>query len=224
MERIDVNHLVDEIIKELLNPCNVEKISKGRSIPIGVSGRHCHLNKEAMVTLFGADVVLTKKMDLLQPDQFAANETVTIAGPKGSFINVRILGPLRKYPQIEVSQTDAIKLGLKPPIRESGKLAGSSSITIIGPKGSIYLEEGLIIAQAHIHMSHIHAEHFGLQDGDYVCVKMINEMRPISFEEVKVRVSQKYVLEMHIDTDEANAANVKSGSMGELIKIGERLC
>nr|WP_317853548.1 phosphate propanoyltransferase [Neobacillus sp. Marseille-Q6967] len=191
--------------------------------PIGVSARHCHFNEKDLETLFGKGYQLTKKTDLLQPGQFAANETVTIAGPKGSIERVRVLGPLRNATQVEVSQTDAMKLGLNPPIRESGNLQGSSPITIIGPKGSIYLEEGLIIAQAHIHMPPDVARQLHVQDGDYIKVEIDNPIRPISFEKVRIRISSKYVLEMHIDTDEANAGFIKSGQKGKIINAGKIL-
>ncbi|WP_096200129.1 phosphate propanoyltransferase [Bacillus sp. FJAT-45350] len=222
MKERDVHHIVNEIVQELSNQAKPQKNRKG-PIPIGVSSRHCHLNEEALNVLFGKGNSLSKKVDLLQPGHFAAQETVMIAGPKGSIENVRVLGPLRKDTQVEVSKTDAIKLGLKPPIRESGELADSSPITIIGPKGSIYLEEGLIIPEAHIHMSTSDAQEFGIKDSDIVQVKTNNSRRSITFDCVKVRVSPKYVLEMHIDTDEANAANVKSGAVGELIKVEDSL-
>ncbi len=221
MKKVDIDRLVDEIVKEITTLGKMEESKNETLVPIGVSSRHCHLTVEDFAVLFGKDSSLTKKVDLMQPGHYAANETVTLAGPKGCIQNVRILGPLRKNTQVEVSISDAIKLGLQPPIRESGKIIGSSPVTIIGPKGSIYLEEGLIIAQAHIHMSLEDAEYFNVKDGDYVRIKMKNESRPISFEKVKVRVASGFVLEMHIDTDEANAANVKSGAHGKLIKPGD---
>lgn len=221
MKKVDIDRLVDEIVKEITTLGKMEKSKNETLVPIGVSSRHCHLTVEDFAVLFGKDSSLTKKVDLMQPGHYAAKETVTLAGPKGCIQNVRILGPLRKNTQVEVSISDAIKLGLQPPIRESGKIIGSSPVTIIGPKGSVYLEEGLIIAQAHIHMSLEDAEYFNVRDGDYVRIKMKNESRPISFEKVKVRVASGFVLEMHIDTDEANAANVKSGAQGKLIKPGD---
>ncbi|NSL51048.1 phosphate propanoyltransferase [Bacillus sp. P2(2020)] len=217
---MDIDHLVEEIVKELTNKHAMKNSNDKYLVPIGVSGRHCHLTKSDFEKLFGSEASLTKKADLSQPGQFAANETVTIAGPKGSIQNVRILGPLRRKTQVEISLTDARKLGVTPPIRESGELMDSSPVTIIGPKGSIYLKEGLIIAQAHIHMNPEDAVRFNVKDGEFVRVKIINESRPISFEKVKVRVSPNFVLEMHIDTDEANAADVKPGTFGKLFKLG----
>lgn len=207
--------IINEVLKELQ-----QKNEGGRMIPIGVSARHCHLRVSDMHILFGKGYELSKKAALSQPGQYAANETVTIVGPKGSIERVRILGPLRKATQVEISYTDAIKLGLDPPIRESGNIHGSSPITIVGPNGSIYLEEGLIIAQAHIHMSPTDAGNFGVQDGEYVKVEVQNELRPLIFAKVRVRVSPNYVLEMHINTDEANAGNIITGQYGRLLKAG----
>ncbi|WP_349410002.1 phosphate propanoyltransferase [Pseudalkalibacillus sp. SCS-8] len=215
MDRQSLDQIVNEVIAQL----NKNDVTEG--IPIGVSARHCHLDQEALETLFGPGYELTKKADLSQPGQFAANETITIVGPKGSIEKVRILGPLRKASQVEVSQTDGFKLGLKPPIRESGNIYGSSPVTLVGPKGSIYLKEGLIIAQAHIHMAEEDAEAYNVQDGEFVKVRIEHEARPIQFEKVLIRVSSRYKLEMHIDTDEANACAVRSGAKGKLLKAGQ---
>lgn len=166
--------------------------------------------------LFGANYQLTKRSDLSQPGQFAANETVTVVGPKGSIERVRILGPVRGSTQIEVSKTDAIKLGLNPPLRESGNIKDSAPATIVGPKGSVYLSEGLIIAQNHIHMAPNDAETFKVENGQYVQVK-VQGKRPLLFDQVLIRVSPRYQLEMHIDTDEANAALCATGDKGILI-------
>lgn len=223
MKKYEIDHLVDEIVKELTSSKSTTVKKIDNQIPIGISARHCHLSRADFATLFGNKGSLTKKGDLLQPGQFAANETVTIAGPKGSIQKVRILGPFRKHTQVEVSITDSIKLGLDVSIRESGNIEDTSPFTIIGPNGSIYKEKGIIIAQAHIHMSPNDASRFRVQDGECVRVKMPNEHRSLTFEKVKVRVSSKYVLEMHIDTDEANAANVKSGDLGELNLHGKPL-
>lgn len=215
MNQQNIANIVDEVIAQL------NQIDGSTGIPIGVSARHCHLDQGALDMLFGTDYELTKKVDLSQPGQFASNETVTIVGPKGSIEKVRILGPLRKASQVEVSQTDAFKLGLKPPIRESGNINGSSPITIVGPKGSIYLKEGLIIAQAHIHMSEDDASFYDVENGDFVKVKIDHDARPVQFEKVLIRVSSRYKLELHIDTDEANAGAVKSGAIGKLVKVGQ---
>ncbi|PWA13056.1 propanediol utilization protein [Pueribacillus theae] len=207
-----IQTIVEEVVQQLSN-----KPSSPKIIPIAVSARHCHLSKNDLKTLFGEGYELTKKADLSQPGQFAANETVSIIGPKGSIQNVRILGPTRNLTQVEVSKTDAIMLGLNPPLRESGDIKGSSPITILGPEGSIYLKEGLIIAKAHIHMHPEDAEAFQVKNGDYVRITT-EDIRPVSFEQVLIRVSPNYKLEMHIDTDEANAGFITTGKKGKLIK------
>ena len=140
-----------------------------------------------------------------------------IAGPKSSIERVRILGPVRKASQVEVSFTDAMKLGVKPPLRESGNIEGSAPITLIGPKGSVHMKQGLIIAQSHIHMTPIDATRFGVVDGEYITVES-DGIRPVSFRNVRIRVNERYRLEMHIDTDEANAGFITQGAIGRLVK------
>lgn len=187
-------------------------------IPIAVSARHCHLSEKDFHCLFGDDCKLEKWKDLSQPGEFASHQLITIQGPKGKIESVRVLGPFRKETQIEISQTDSIKLGVTPPIRLSGQLDDSSPITLIGPKGVLHKEKGLIIAQAHIHMSPDDAKQFQVYDGDIVGVE-VNTSRPIQFLNVVVRVSENYVLEMHIDTDEANAAAFTPNIKGKLLKL-----
>ena len=149
--------------------------------------------------------------------QFAANEQVTIVGLKLRAIeNVRVLGPVRGASQVEISATDALKLGIKAPLRESGDIAGSAPIAVVGPKGAIYLEEGCIIAKRHIHMSPAEAKQAGVRDGEYVSVKAENE-RGTVLDQVKIRVDESFTLEMHIDTDEANAAGLTGTVDGEAI-------
>ena len=189
----------------------------GFMVPVGVSARHIHLTQEHVEALFGPGYQLTKKKELMG-GQYACNETVTIVGLKLRAIeNVRILGPVRKASQVEVSATDAVKLGVKAPIRESGKLKGSAPIAIVGPKGAIYLKEGCIIAMRHIHMSPADAKAAGVHDGDIVSVKADNERGTI-FNHVKIRVDDSFTLEMHIDTDEANACKIATGATVTIIK------
>lgn len=211
--------LIETIVEEVVTQLNGIKANYN-SIPIAVSARHCHLSKNDLEELFGEEFKLTKKADLSQPGQFAANEFVTIVGPRGSIEKVRILGPARNMTQVEISQTDSIKLGVKPPLRESGNLEGSAPVTIVGPKGSIYKKEGLIIAQAHIHMNPDEAQNQGVEDGEYVKIEVQGE-RPITFGKVLIRVSPKYKLEMHVDTDEANAGFLKGKTFGRIVKYGE---
>ncbi len=180
------------------------KAFEAQKIPIGVSNRHVHVTQEDLETLFGKGYALTKKSDLKQPGQFACNETVTIRGPKGEFPGVRILGPVRKQSQIEISKTDSFRLGIRPPIRESGCLSGTPGLEIVGPKGSVTLTEGAIIALRHIHMTPEQAEAMGVRDKDIVEVETFGERHGV-FGDVLVRVSDKFALEMHVDVDEANA-------------------
>ena len=181
-----------------------EEKKNGFLVPVGVSARHVHLTQEHVEELFGKGYQLTKKKELMG-GQFAANEMVTIVGLKLRAIeNVRVLGPVRKASQVEISATDAVKLGIKAPIRESGNVAGSAPIAIVGPKGALYLNEGCIVAQRHIHMSPADAMAAGVSDGQIVSVKADNE-RGTVFNHVKIRVDDSFTLEMHIDTDEANA-------------------
>lgn len=194
-----------------------ESTGKGYTVPVGVSARHIHLTLEHVEALFGKGYQLTKKKELMG-GQFASNERVTIVGLKLRAIeNVRILGPVRTASQVEISKTDAIQLGIKAPIRESGNIVGSAQIAIVGPKGAIYLEEGCIIAMRHIHMSPSDAKEAGVNDGDIVSVKADNE-RGTTLNHVKIRVDNSFTLEMHIDTDEANASNIVTGTTVTIIK------
>ena len=208
---------------ELITRMVVEAINKGESaqhgfmVPVGVSARHVHLTQEHLEILFGPGYHLTKKKDLMG-GQFAANEQVTLVGLKLRAIeNVRILGPCRKASQVEISATDALKLGIKAPVRESGDVAGSAPIALVGPKGALYLKEGCIIAMRHIHLSPQDAMAAGLQNGDEVSVRADNERGAI-LNHVKIRVDDSFTLEMHIDTDEANAAQIACNDTVTIIK------
>ncbi len=198
--------LITKVVTQMLGSTTVSN-SNSLTVPVGVSNRHVHLTQKDVDILFGEGYQLTKKKDLMG-GQFASAECVTIVGLKLRAIeNVRILGPVRKASQVEISQTDARKLGITVPIRQSGDTAGSAAIAIVGPKGAIYLKEGCIIAARHIHMSPDDAKNFGVADGDMVSVIADNE-RATRFENVKIRVDKTFTLEMHIDTDEANAAGI----------------
>ena len=189
----------------------------GFQVPVGVSNRHIHLSQKDVETLFGPGHQLAKKKELMG-GQFASNELVTIVGLKLRAIeNVRVLGPVRSKSQVEISATDAIKLGVKAPIRPSGDIKGSAPIAVVGPKGVIYLNEGCIIAKRHIHMAPKDAMAAGVKDGDIVSVKADNE-RGTVFNEVQIRVDDSFTLEMHIDTDEANAAKIATGQTVTIIK------
>lgn len=188
------------------------------NIPVGVSNRHIHLTRQDVETLFGKGYRLTPLKDLSQPGQYACKEQLTIVGPSLRPIEkVRVLGPERKASQVEISRTDAYLLKVKPPVRESGKIAGSAPITIIGPKGVVTLSEGCIIANRHIHMSPGDGARFGVKDNDYVTVDAFGERRTRFFD-VQVRVDPNFRLEMHLDTDDANAAGLANGAKVAIVK------
>ncbi len=194
-----------------------EQSDNGYMVPIGVSARHIHLTQEHVEILFGKGYQLTKKKELMG-GQFASNELVTIVGLKLRAIeNVRVLGPVRSKSQVEISSTDALKLGVKAPIRPSGDIKGSAPIAVVGPKGVVYLQEGCIIAKRHIHMAPQDAAAAGVKDGDIVSVKADNERGTI-FNNVQIRVDDSFTLEMHIDTDEANAAKIATGDCVRIVK------
>ena len=187
-----------------------------KKLPIGVSNRHVHLSAADLTSLFGSGHSLTKWKDLSQPGQFAAVETVKIAGPKGSIDNVRVLGPVRKQTQVEISATDSFQLGVKPVVRDSGQLDGSEGVRLIGPNGSVDLASGVIVAARHIHMHPDQAKQWNLQDGQKVRIR-VDSARPVYFEDVLVRVNPQYQGEMHLDTDEANAAMVDKNSLAVIV-------
>ena len=207
--------LITRLVLEAIN--KRENSASGFMVPIGVSARHIHLTQEHVEILFGKGYQLTKKKELMG-GQFASNEQVTIVGLKLRAIeNVRVLGPVRSQSQVEISATDALKLGLKAPIRPSGDIKGSAPIAVVGPKGVIYLEEGCIIAKRHIHMSPKDAQAAGVKDKDIVSVQADNE-RGTTFHNVQIRVDESFTLEMHIDTDEANAAKIATGDVVRIIR------
>ena len=180
-------------------------------IPVGISNRHIHLTREHVETLFGKGYQLQPLKELSQPGQYACKETLTIVGPSLKTIEkVRVLGPERSASQVEISRTDSYLLKVKPPVRESGDIKDSAPIIIIGPCGIVELKEGCIIANRHIHMSEEDGKRFGVKDGDYVTVDANGERRTRFFD-VQVRVSKNFRLEMHLDTDDANAAALKNG-------------
>jgi acetate kinase len=189
-------------------------------IPIAISARHIHLTQETVEALFGEGHTLTHYRDISQPGQFACEEKVNLIGPKRRIDGVRILGPTRPGNQIEVSRTDEFRLGLDAPVRNSGDVKQSPGITLEGPAGTVQLAEGVICARRHIHMHPDDAARFGVSDRDIVEVAVDTEGRDLIFGDVLVRVSDKYVLEMHIDTDEANAAELSRGVQGMLVSTG----
>lgn len=214
MDDREFTKIITEAVLKSIN----ENEHRGKNqIPIAISNRHAHLSPQALEGLFGKGYGLKKLKDLSQPGQFAAEEKVTLIGPKGKIPNVRILGPARGSTQVEISLFDGHSLGVIPPIRDSGDLEGSSPVTIQGPKGQLKLDQGLICAARHIHVHPDDAKELGVSDGKKIKVHVPGP-RGVTFENVLIRVSPKYRLEMHIDLDEANAAGIKNGQIGEIIR------
>lgn len=186
---------------------------------VETSARHVHLSQEHLEILFGKDAKLTNKKDLSQPGQFACEERVTIVGPKKEMPNVSILGPVRPETQVELSATDARSIGIAAPIRESGDVAGSGACKILGPEGEVEINEGVIIAKRHIHLTPETAAEMNVKDKDIVWVKLDTDGRKAVLGDVVVRVSEKYAPAMHIDTDESNAVSAFNGLEGEIIVL-----
>lgn len=211
---INVSAVAAAVIKAIEQ--NVNMLNDGE-IPVGISNRHIHLSKEHVEVLFGKGYELTPYKELSQPGQYACKEQLTIVGPSLRPIEkVRVLGPVRSVSQVEISRTDSYMLKVSPPVRESGKINGSAPITIIGPKGIVTLEEGCIIANRHIHMSEEDGLRFGIKDNDYVTIDAFGERRTRFFD-VQVRINKAFRLEMHLDTDDANAAGLKNGSKVSIV-------
>jgi len=195
---------------------DLDRVAAPRPIPVAISARHIHLTQATVEQLFGEGHQLTRRSDLSQPGQFACEETLTIVGPKRRIEGVRVLGPVRRADQVEISRTDEFFLGLDAPVRDSGDTKGTPGITIVGPKGTVAIPEGVICARRHIHMHPTDAEAYGVADGDVVEVAIDSAGRDLTFGDVLIRVSEKFSLEMHVDTDEANAAELNPGAQGML--------
>lgn len=193
--------------------------AKDYLVPVAISARHVHLKYDDLETLFGQGYQLQKYKDLSQPGQFAAVETVTLVGPKDVIKDVRILAPVREESQVEIAETDGYHLGLTPPVRLSGDIEGTPGITIVGPKGAVTLKNGVILAATHIHMHPTDASKLGIKNGDFLQVE-IDGQRDIILTNVKARVDENFALEMHIDTDEANAAVISNGDRAKIIALG----
>ncbi len=189
----------------------IKEIEKNEyTVPVGISARHVHLSQEHLEILFGKGFKLTAFKDLSQPGQFAANEKVEITGPKGSIKDVRILGPIRPHTQIELSASEARRLGIKAPVRGSGDLEGTPGITLKGPAGEVYVPYGVIIAERHIHMSEEEAQRFNLRDKDIVNV-IVEGAKGGKMSNVVIRAGKSHKLDFHVDTDDANAFNLAQG-------------
>jgi putative phosphotransacetylase len=207
--------MVAEAVKKTLEQLNTDK--NDNEIKVGVSQRHVHLSSEDLETLFGKGFELTKAKTLMGRE-FASEQFVTLVGPSlKSIEKVRVLGPVRKNTQVEISRTDTFVLKVSPPVRPSGEIEGSEKLVIVGPKGCVYLTEGVIIANRHIHLTPSFAENNGISDNDYVDV-LVDGIKPTKFFDVQVRVRDDFNVEMHIDTDDANSAGIKNGDKVTIIK------
>ncbi len=213
----DLNALENAVINAV-NKLNIAESSgvKDDYVKIGVSQRHIHLSRKDLDILFGEGYELTPKK-VLMGREFASNEVVTLVGPSLKAIeNVRVLGPVRKNTQVEISRTDTFVLKVSPPVRPSGEIKGSERIVVVGPKGSVYLKEGVIIANRHIHLTPEFAASLNLEDNDYVDV-VIDGVKPTKFYDVQIRVRDDFNVEMHIDTDDANSSGLKNGDVVHII-------
>ncbi len=214
---MDNNALVEMITRNVVKILSDNTAEKSQGIKVGVSARHVHLSREDLDTLFGKGYELTPKK-MLMGDQYAAEECVTLVSPSLRTIEgVRVLGPVRSHSQIEVSRTDTFKLKVSPPVRPSGEIAGSAPLALVGPKGSVFLNEGCIIANRHIHMTPEDAAALGIKDNDEVDVE-IESQKPTRYYNVQVRVREDFDTEMHIDTDDANASGIKNGENVKIIR------
>ncbi len=208
---------IREAIQEVVSEMQNEIKEYNGEIKVGVSQRHVHLSQKDLNTLFGDGYELTVSKYLMGRE-YASNEFVTLVGPSlKSIEKVRVLGPVRKNTQVEISRTDTFTLKVSPPVRPSGDIKGSAGIVIVGPKGTVYLKEGVIIANRHIHLTPSYAKQHGISDNDYVDVE-IEGIKPTRFYDVQVRVRDDFNVEMHIDTDDANSAALRNGARVRIIK------
>lgn len=231
LDRKEVENLVREVLREKLRGRNVpppaverHMVAPGRAggpphpLVVNVSARHMHVTPEDLGVLFGAGAKLSKLKDLYQQGEFASEQTVTLVGPRQRVIpNVRILGPERKFTQIELSYTDGVYLGLDLPLRVSGDIDGTAGITVLGPKGALQLQKGVIRAARHVHMSTEDMNYYGVKDGDVMRLKVTGPCG-VTFDNLKVRYHPKVILEVHIDTDEGNACDLDSATNLELVR------
>ncbi len=187
-------------------------------IPIEISARHVHLSQRLVNILFGKGHELTPDKTLSQPTEFRCEERLDIVGPREIIHSVAVLGPTREHTQVEIALTDARKLGLNPPVRESGNHEGSASCRLVGPAGEYELDDGVIVAHRHLHCNSAEAEQLGIKNGDIISVEVKDSLRPVIFEDVIVRVKDTFSLSMHVDTDEGNAAGLTPDSYGVIFR------
>lgn len=211
MMELNLDHIVDEIIKRL------QKEKEEEGVLVEASGRHAHLSKEYVELLFGKGYELTKKRDLSQPGQYLCEEKVTVIGPKGTIHNVSVLGPVRKQNQVELSKTDAVSIGVNAPVKMSGNIENSGTVIIATPLSVVKLQNGVIVAKRHIHITPEDSMRYGVMNNEEVSIK-INGERGVIFTNVTVRVSDKFSTVVHLDYDEANACGFTKGMRASILK------
>lgn len=213
-----LNRVLGVLVEGKLSGKQQQPMSEmARTIPVGISNRHAHLSREDIDALFGEGYELTKLKDLSQPGQYACKECVTVCGPKGTLEKIRVLGPARPVTQIEILQGDTFKIGVKGEVRLSGDLNGTPGATVIGPKGSVQIRQGVIVAHRHIHMLPEEAKYFGVVDGEKVSIKLSGPRGGV-LNNVMIRATSNSGLECHIDTEEANALGVTSSTRIDILK------
>jgi putative phosphotransacetylase len=209
---------VSDIAKDIAADIAKRMERSKTDIPIGISNRHCHLTEEHFKILFGAAAAPKKIKDIKQPGFWAAAEAIDVQGPKGVLKKVRLVAPYRSHTQIELAVTDALAIGVKPPVRESGDVKGSAGAKLIGPAGTVEIKEGVISALRHVHYSPKEAAALNIKSGEMLRLRVgVGQGRATVFEDCIARVSDKYSLELHLDTDEANAAGVKTGDVAHIV-------
>lgn len=207
----NIEKIVNEVVKRL------KEKAFDDTFEVEASARHVHLSQKDLEALFGRGFELTKVKDLSQPGQFASGQRISVIGPKGMFSNVIILGPTRQTSQVELSLTDLRSIGLNAPVRESGDIDGTPGVTLMNGENIVHLEQGLIAAKRHVHMTPEDAEKLGVQNQEIVAVE-VRGARPLIFDDVVIRVSKDFLTYMHIDTDEANACGFTRGMRGKIVK------
>lgn len=213
----DIRELVYRIVEEGRQIQRHQEPADADRVPVEISGRHVHLDQKTTELLFGPGHELTPKRELSQPGQFLAEERVKIVTSAGQMEKVAVLGPVRNRNQVELSLSDANQLKIKPPVRLSGDLQGAADVFLIGPNGAVMAKEAAIVAKAHIHMTPADARRYGVSDGEQVSICLDSE-RPVTLNDVIIRVSEQYALAVHVDFDEANAAHIGRGMTGLLQK------
>ena len=224
MPREQLERIVRQVVRQQLAQCPVAQRGQAAAcgpytpnLVVNISARHLHISAQDLATLFGPGAELTVFRWLYQPGEFAAEQTVTLIGPRRRVIeNVRILGPVRKHSQVEISATDAVALGVETPVRPSGNIESTPGCLVLGPKGMIELKQGVIRAERHVHMTPMDAEFYGFQNGQYVRLRVTSDCG-MTFDNVLCRVHQNFLLEVHLDTDEGNACNLTNATGAELL-------